>query len=109
MKDCDFTDTYLMPMKFRSYTIKMMESQKPKKDQMSIEFLMKKKTDEKLDVEWEPDSILNVIYYQKDQKRVLASVDGKYLGFLYVIDMNNERPLIGISTAKVPHHVLYWN
>ena len=64
----------------------MMEFQKPKKDQMSIvkffiqEFLMKKKTDEKLDVEWEPEPILNVIYYQKDQKRVLASVDGKYLG-----------------------------
>ena len=64
----------------------MMESQKPKKDQMSIvkffiqEFLMKKKTDEKLDVEWEPEPILNVIYYQKDQKSVLASVDGKYLG-----------------------------
>lgn len=34
--DCDFTDTYLMPMKFRIYTIKMMDSQKPKKDQMSI-------------------------------------------------------------------------
>jgi len=33
---------------------------------MSIEFLMKKKTDEKLDVEWEPEPILNVIYYQKD-------------------------------------------
>ena len=40
--DCDFTDTYLMPMKFKIYTIKMMESQKPKKDQISIEFLMKK-------------------------------------------------------------------
>ena len=35
-KDCDYTDTYLMPMKNRKYTIKMMDSQKPKKDQMSI-------------------------------------------------------------------------
>jgi hypothetical protein len=31
------------------------------------------------------------------------------LSFLYVIDMNNERPLIGISTPKIPHRVLYWN
>jgi len=60
---------------------------------MSIEFLMKKKNlEEKIDVEWEPESILNVIYYQADEKRVLASVNGKYLGFLYVIDMNLERP-----------------
>ena len=34
--DCDYTDTYLMPMKAKVYTIRMMESQKPKKDQMSI-------------------------------------------------------------------------
>jgi hypothetical protein len=34
--ECDYTDTYLMPMKFKQYVIKMMESQKPKKDQMSI-------------------------------------------------------------------------
>lgn len=91
--ECDFTDTYLMNMKCRKYTIKMMESQKPKKDQMSIEFLMKKKNmEEKLDVEWDPSPILNVIYYQQDEKRVLASVDGQYLGYLYVIDLNLERP-----------------
>jgi cilia- and flagella-associated protein 44 len=62
--ECDYTDTYLMPMKFKQYVIKMMESQKPKKDQMSIEFLMKKKNlEEKIDVEWESECILNVIYY----------------------------------------------
>lgn len=42
----------------------MMESQKPKKNEMSIEFLMKKKNlDEKIDVEWDPEPVLNVIYY----------------------------------------------
>ena len=70
---------------------------------------MKKNKEEKLDVEWDPEPILNVIYYQSDEKRVLASVGGKFLGFLYVIDMNNERPLIGISMPKIPHRVLYWN
>jgi len=54
--------------------------------------MKKKNLEEKIDVEWEPESILNVIYYQADEKRVLASVNGKYLGFLYVIDMNLERP-----------------
>ena len=56
---------------------------------MSIEFLMKKKNmEEKMDVEWDPEPILNVIYYQHDEKRVLASVGGKFLGFLYVIDLS---------------------
>lgn len=60
---------------------------------MSIEFLMKKKNlEDKLEVEWDPAPILNVIYYQKDEKRVLASVDDKFLGYLYVIDMSQERP-----------------
>ena len=77
--------------------------------------MKKKNTDEKIDVEWEPECILNVIYYQADEKRVLASVDGKYLGyyfwelsFLYVIDMNVERPQFGISLPKVAHTVLYF-
>jgi len=43
--------------------------------------MKKKNLDDKLDVEWDPECILNVIYYQNDEKRVLASVDGKYLGF----------------------------
>jgi hypothetical protein len=42
--------------------------------------MKKKNLEEKIDVEWEADCILNVIYYQPDEKRVLASVDGKYLG-----------------------------
>ena len=28
--------------------------------------------------------------------------------FLYVIDMNQDRPQIGISSPKIPHSVLYW-
>ena len=44
--------------------------------------MKKKNLEEKLDVEWDPEPILNVIYYQSDEKRVLASVDGKYLGYL---------------------------
>ena len=42
---------------------------------------MKKNKEEKLDVEWDPEPILNVIYYQADEKRLLASVGGKFLGF----------------------------
>jgi hypothetical protein len=42
--------------------------------------MKKKNLEEKIDVEWEAECILNVIYYQHDEKRVLASVDGKYLG-----------------------------
>ena len=80
----------------------MMESQKPKRDEMDLEFLLRKKNqdDRKEETEWEPSQILCAIYNDPDNKHVLATIDGKYLGLLYVIDMTLERPVRGYKIPK---------
>ena len=32
------------------------------------------------DVEWEPSGILNALYFDSEEKTVIASVEGKFLG-----------------------------
>lgn len=92
-KDCDNSETYLKSFESRSFTIKMMESQKPNREELELELMLKKtkgiEVDESiLDVQWEPAPILNAIYYDNQCSKVLCSVDGKYLGLYYIVDMN---------------------
>lgn len=51
---------------------------------------MKLKDDKMPDVEWEPASIMNVVYYND---KVLCTAEGKYLGCCYIIDLNKDRPI----------------
>ena len=46
-----------------------------------------------LDVEWDPAPILNASYYDKECTKVLCAVDGNFLGNLYVVDFNRDRPV----------------
>lgn len=46
--------------------------------------------------------MLNVVYYDKECTKVLCSVDGKFLGLLYIIDMSKERPTASIPVTKEP-------
>ena len=92
----DNSKTYQVEFEPRVWMMRMMESQKPKKEEMDLEFLLRRNKDEKIpEVEWEPQSIMNVAYYNDECTKVIASVDGKYLGYLYVIDWNKDRPLEG--------------
>lgn len=54
-----------------------------------------------LDVEWEPAPILNAIYYDTECTKILCSVDGKYLGFYYIVDFSKERPVGSIEGSKI--------
>lgn len=65
--------------------------------------MKKKNLEDQMEVEWDPAPILDVVYYQKDEKRVLASVDGNYLGYLYVVNLSEERPSTAIQVPKVPY------
>lgn len=68
---------------------------------MDLEFLLRRNKDEKIpEVEWDPAPILNVVYYDLDCTKVLASVDGKYLGYLYIIDFNKDRPIDALIAPK---------
>jgi len=52
-----------------------------------------------LDVEWDPAPILNATYYT-DNNKILCSVEGNYLGYLYVIDFSKDRPVNCIEIPK---------
>lgn len=84
----------------------MMDSQKPNREELQLELMLKKtkgiQVDESvLDVEWQPAPIMNCIYYDTECTKILCSVDGKYLGYYYVVDFNKERPISGIEASKV--------
>lgn len=105
--DCDISETYLRPFQAKSHLVKMMESQKPKKEDLELELLLKRtkggNVDEKIvDEEWEPSAVLNAVYYDKECTKVLCCVDGKFLGLLYIVDMSKERPVGSILVTKDP-------
>lgn len=99
---CDTKQSYLKEYQYKSYRIRMMEFQKPKKDEMDIEFLLKKKQLDEKEEEWDPAGILCAVYYDAECTQVLASVEGRYLGYLYVISWREERPVESIKIPKVP-------
>ena len=71
----------------------MLESQKPKREDLELELLLKKTKggavdDVIVDEEWSPEPILNATYYDSECTKILCSVDGKYLGHYYIVDMN---------------------
>ncbi|EAS07768.2 WD repeat protein (macronuclear) [Tetrahymena thermophila SB210] len=101
---CDTSETYLKEFRSRSYKIRMMESQKPKTEEMELEFLLRrnKNEDKKEEVEWDPESIMNVCYYDYSCTKILATVQGKFLGHIYIIDWNKDRPIDSLPIAKIP-------
>jgi hypothetical protein len=44
---------------------------------------------------------MNVAYLDNDCKRVIATVEGKYLGYLYIIDWNKDRPIDSYVISKL--------
>ena len=112
-KDCDFSQTYLKPFKHRTFLMKMMESQKPNREERELELLLMKTKGVAvdnivLDEEWEPAPILNATYYT-DSNRVLCSAEGKYMGYLYVVDFNKERPINCIEIPKIKTSYLHFS
>lgn len=77
-KDCDYSETYLHKFKSRTFVMKMMESQKPDKEERELELLLMKTKgmnvdDIVLDIEWDPAPILNATYFT-DNNKILVSV-----------------------------------
>ena len=70
---------------------------------MELEFLLRRNKNEekKEEVEWEPYSIMNVCYYDYSCSKIMATVQGKYMGWIYVIDWNKDRPIDAIPILKV--------
>ena len=81
-----------------------MESQKPKTEEMELEFLLRrnKNDDKKEEVEWDPESIMNACYFDYSCTKILVTVQGKFSGLIYVIDWMKDRPIDSIPIPKVP-------
>ncbi len=105
MSECSFDQSYLHTPKYRSFTIKMMDSQKPKREDLELELLLKKTkggaVDEVIvDEEWSPEPILNATYYDSECTKILCSVEGKFLGQYYIVDMAKDRPIGSIESTN---------
>jgi len=77
---------------------------------MDLEFLLKRnKNEDKKDEEWEPAPILNASYFDNDCSKVICTVDGKYLGHLYIVDWGKDRPIEAIKIPKKKTTCMNWD
>lgn len=100
-KDFNSSETYLNEnIKKRTYTICMMEFQKPKIDEKDLKFLMMDDNAEQQEVEWDPASISAVIYMDEEKGKFLCSAEGQYAGYYYICQFGERRPLEAIPSTK---------
>jgi hypothetical protein len=92
-EDCDTTETYLKEdLNVKRTFIKMMEFQKPQKDEDDFLLGIEDKRDD-VEVEWEPEAIMSMVYWDQDCNEFLVAVEGQFNGFYYVMNFDEERPL----------------
>ncbi|KRX11116.1 WD40-repeat-containing domain [Pseudocohnilembus persalinus] len=100
-EECDNSDTYLKEFVTKSWEIKMMEFQKPKTEEMDLTFLLKHKNDDKKEIEeWGPAPIISATYYDASCNKIMISVAGKYKGYYYLVDWNQDRPIEAFPAVK---------
>ena len=86
--------------------MRMMEFQKPKAEEMDLTYLLKNRNEERKEAEeWEPAPIMNATYYDSACSKVLISVEGKYLGYLYLVDWNQPKPVEAIGFVNGMHQL----
>lgn len=70
---------------------------------MDIQFLLRRnKNEEKTEeVEWDPAPLYNCCYYDSSCTKAIISCEGKYEGYLYLVDFNKDRPIDAIPCPKV--------
>lgn len=68
---------------------------------MDLKFLLNKKEDKKIDEEWDPAPIMNATYYDTACTKILVAAEGKYLGYWYICDWDQERPVNFVKAPKV--------
>lgn len=99
LEDFDSTFTYLNEsIKSRSFTIKMMEFQKPKIDENDINFLLDDKVVQQ-EVEWDPAPISSVAYLEEEKGEFICSVEGEYAGHYYKCRFGEERPVDHVPSS----------
>lgn len=96
----DSSETYLNgSIPSRTYTICMMEFQKPKIDENDIKFLMEDNVEHHV-VEWDPAPISAVHYLNEQDGEFICSVEAEYAGYYYICKFGEKRPLRAIQTNK---------
>jgi WD40 repeat protein len=101
IKDFDSSKTYLNEnIKKRTYTICMMEFQKPKIDEKDLNFLMMEDNAEQQEVEWDPASVSAVIYLDEEEGKFLCASEGQYAGYYYICQFGERRPIQAVPCSK---------
>ena len=44
---------------------------------------------------------MNASYYGPDSNRVMCTAEGNFLGRIYIVDFNKERPIASIEIPKL--------
>mmetsp|Transcript_16248 Transcript_16248/g.13872 ORF Transcript_16248/g.13872 Transcript_16248/m.13872 type:complete len:351 (-) Transcript_16248:313-1365(-) len=107
--ECDTSESYHKDtsfIDFKSYTIKMMEFQKPKLDEYE-EFMLARKDPrlikEKLEEEWDPAPVLACSYLDTEGSKFVCSAADKYLGYFYICNFDEDRPIQEIKVTPHPY------
>ena len=96
----DSSETYLNDsIPSRSYSICMMEFQKPKIDENDIKFLMEDNVEHQ-EVEWDPASISAVHYINEEEGEFICAAEAEYAGYYYICRFDQKRPIKAIQTTK---------
>jgi WD40 repeat protein len=96
----DSTQTYLNEhVRTRTFTIRMMEFQKPKINENDLNFLLEDKVIEKF-VEWDPAPISALTYLDESKGEFICGVEGPYLGYLYICRFGEDKPVEAVQTNK---------
>ena len=93
----DTAHSYLVELPQKSWTIKMMESQKTP---LSEEDLLLPEEERPEEEEWDPAPVLSVSYHPNNTDNFIVAADSPYNGFLYECSFEEERPVARIPTTE---------
>lgn len=107
----DVKESYLVELNYRYWQIKMMEFQmkkNQKKDEAELEKIKRMRLrgelpmeeEEEEDEDWDPESIFTVRYTMDDSGKFIVTSGGLFIGYYYICQFGNERPLKAIDMPK---------
>lgn len=108
-EECDTSETYLREdLDKKESKIMMMEFQKPQKDEDDFLLGIEDKRDE-VEVEWDPEPILSISYYNSDCNEFIVAAEGPYAGYYYKMSFDEERPLQAIPSPMANTRYMKWS
>jgi len=51
-----------------------------------------------VEVEWDPESVMSIVYWNMECTEFLVAVEGLFIGFYYIMNFDEERPLQAVPS-----------